>query len=109
MQLNDSRCNSSSAEAGVLVDITGHGQTPPARDTHSHQQRANPSHYCTHQGSETPLNFPAAFHPRLEVFPSETKKSKTKGVRNGPQIQFFRNWKRVVDFRSTEEFTMLAT
>ncbi|GBM91582.1 hypothetical protein AVEN_209410-1 [Araneus ventricosus] len=26
--LNDSRCNSSSTEAGVLVAITGHGPTP---------------------------------------------------------------------------------
>ncbi|GBM00748.1 hypothetical protein AVEN_74492-1 [Araneus ventricosus] len=32
--LSDSRCNSSSTEAGVLVAITGHGLTPPEGGTY---------------------------------------------------------------------------
>ncbi|GBM24683.1 hypothetical protein AVEN_46184-1 [Araneus ventricosus] len=34
--LNDSRCNSSSIEAGVLTAITGHGQNPPDGGTYYH-------------------------------------------------------------------------
>ncbi|GBM34884.1 Thymosin beta [Araneus ventricosus] len=57
MHLSDGRCNSSSAEAGVLVAIASHGSTLPVGGTH-------PSHYCTHQGSEIPLTYPAAAHSR---------------------------------------------
>ncbi|GBO31732.1 hypothetical protein AVEN_3210-1 [Araneus ventricosus] len=52
VHLNDSRCNSSSAEAGVLEDITGNGPIPPVGGTLYHWQRKGPSHYCTHQGSQ---------------------------------------------------------
>ncbi|GBM45686.1 hypothetical protein AVEN_237923-1 [Araneus ventricosus] len=37
--LNDSRCNSSSIEAGVLVAFTGHDPTPPERSTYYHWWR----------------------------------------------------------------------
>ncbi|GBL85699.1 hypothetical protein AVEN_193152-1 [Araneus ventricosus] len=67
--LSDGRCNSSSAEAGVLTAITGHEPNPPEGGTHCHRQRASPSHYYTHQGSETPLIFPAAPHPLTRGVP----------------------------------------
>ncbi|GBN97695.1 hypothetical protein AVEN_67822-1 [Araneus ventricosus] len=63
MCLNDGRCNSSRAEAGVLADITGHGPALPVGGTHYHGQMESPSHYCTHQGSEIPLSYQAATHP----------------------------------------------
>ncbi|GBN69385.1 hypothetical protein AVEN_170432-1 [Araneus ventricosus] len=62
VQPNHSRCYNSSAEAGILVAITGHGPTPPVGGTYYHQQWASPSHYCTHQGSDTPLTYPAVSH-----------------------------------------------
>ncbi|GBM33992.1 hypothetical protein AVEN_166425-1 [Araneus ventricosus] len=65
--LSDSSCNSSSAEAGVLI---GHGLIPPVGSTHYHRKRTSPSHYCTHQGSETPLTSLAASHPCTPVTPS---------------------------------------
>ncbi|GBM57586.1 hypothetical protein AVEN_85450-1 [Araneus ventricosus] len=34
--LNDSRCNRSSTEAGILMAITGHGSTPPEGGTYYH-------------------------------------------------------------------------
>ncbi|GBN81187.1 hypothetical protein AVEN_19523-1 [Araneus ventricosus] len=48
--LSDGRCNSSSAEAGVLTAITVHGPTPPRGGMHCHRQRVSPNYYCTHQG-----------------------------------------------------------
>ncbi|GBN47134.1 hypothetical protein AVEN_141789-1, partial [Araneus ventricosus] len=36
--VNESRCDSSSAEAGVLVVITGHGPTPPEGGTYYHRR-----------------------------------------------------------------------
>ncbi|GBL75957.1 hypothetical protein AVEN_234282-1 [Araneus ventricosus] len=36
--LNDSHCNSSSSEAGILVALTGHGSTPPVGGTHYYRQ-----------------------------------------------------------------------
>ncbi|GBM04419.1 hypothetical protein AVEN_35592-1 [Araneus ventricosus] len=62
--LSDGRCNSSSAEAGVLVAIVDHGPTPPVGGTHYHRHWESPNHYFTHQGSETPLTYAAASHPR---------------------------------------------
>ncbi|GBO16293.1 hypothetical protein AVEN_15801-1 [Araneus ventricosus] len=61
--LNDGRCNSSRAEAGVLAAITGHGPALPVGGTHYHWQMESPSHYCTQQGSEIPLTYQAATHP----------------------------------------------
>ncbi|GBN16763.1 hypothetical protein AVEN_145095-1 [Araneus ventricosus] len=61
--LSDGRCNSSSAEAGVLTAIIVHGPTPPVGGTHYHQKRASPNHYCIHHGRETPVTYPAASHP----------------------------------------------
>ncbi|GBM62375.1 hypothetical protein AVEN_255735-1 [Araneus ventricosus] len=69
VQLSDNRCDSSSAQAGVLVAITGQGPTPPEGGTHYHRQRARLSYYSTHQGSETPLIYPAASHPRTRGAP----------------------------------------
>ncbi|GBN81056.1 Mariner Mos1 transposase [Araneus ventricosus] len=48
--LSDGRCNSSSAEAGVLTAIKGNGPTPPRGGMHCHRQRVSPNYYCTHQG-----------------------------------------------------------
>ncbi|GBM32691.1 hypothetical protein AVEN_223472-1 [Araneus ventricosus] len=59
VDLSDGRCNSSSAEAGVIIAITAHGSTPPVGGMHYHRQRWS-NHYCTHQGSEIPLTYPAA-------------------------------------------------
>ncbi|GBM37003.1 hypothetical protein AVEN_31853-1 [Araneus ventricosus] len=67
--LSDVLCNSSSAEKGVLMAITGHSPTPTVGGKHYHRQRASPNHYCTHQGSETPLNYPAISHPRTHGAP----------------------------------------
>ncbi|GBL93757.1 hypothetical protein AVEN_166794-1 [Araneus ventricosus] len=55
----------SSVEAGVLMAITGHGPTSPVGGTHYRRQRASSiqPYYCTHQGGETPLTYPVAFHP----------------------------------------------
>ncbi|GBM17173.1 hypothetical protein AVEN_47581-1 [Araneus ventricosus] len=64
LYLSDGRCNGSSAEAGVIVAITGHGLTPRVGGTHYHRQRASLCHYCTHQRSEIPLTYPAASHLR---------------------------------------------
>ncbi|GBM69130.1 hypothetical protein AVEN_6361-1 [Araneus ventricosus] len=36
MYLSEHRCNSSSAEAGVLLAFTGHGPTSPESGTHYH-------------------------------------------------------------------------
>ncbi|GBL73428.1 hypothetical protein AVEN_159435-1 [Araneus ventricosus] len=63
-ETSDGRCNCSSAETGVLVAITDHGPTLPVGGTHYHRQKGSPSHYCTHQGSETPLTYPVASHSR---------------------------------------------
>ncbi|GBN54664.1 hypothetical protein AVEN_258112-1, partial [Araneus ventricosus] len=59
LYLSDGPCNTSKAEAEVLMAITGHGPTP-----HYHRQRASPSRYCTHQDSETPPTYPVTSHPR---------------------------------------------
>ncbi|GBO43438.1 hypothetical protein AVEN_263244-1 [Araneus ventricosus] len=45
--LSDSRCDSSSAEAGVQMAITDHGSDYSRRRHELHRQRARPSHYCT--------------------------------------------------------------
>ncbi|GBM20254.1 hypothetical protein AVEN_216670-1 [Araneus ventricosus] len=54
VHLNNSRCDSSSTRAGVLIPITGHGPTPPLGGTQNHLQRASPKYYCTHQGAYHP-------------------------------------------------------
>ncbi|GBM02768.1 hypothetical protein AVEN_40834-1 [Araneus ventricosus] len=69
VHLSDGRCSSSSAETGVLMTITGHGPIAPVGGTHYHRQRANPNYYCSYQGSETPLTYPAASHPRTRGVP----------------------------------------
>ncbi|GBM13468.1 hypothetical protein AVEN_40408-1 [Araneus ventricosus] len=61
MYLSDGSCNSSSAEAGVLIVITDRGPISPEGGTHYHRQWA--SHYCTLRGRETPLSNTAAIHP----------------------------------------------
>ncbi|GBM08368.1 hypothetical protein AVEN_108368-1 [Araneus ventricosus] len=61
VHLNNSRCNSSSAKAEILVVITSYGPALPAG---YHRQWESPSHCCTNQGSETSLTYPAASHPR---------------------------------------------
>ncbi|GBL97670.1 hypothetical protein AVEN_49169-1 [Araneus ventricosus] len=45
VHLNDSCCDSLSAEAGVLMAITGHGPTPPVGGTPYERQWASLSHY----------------------------------------------------------------
>ncbi|GBM05763.1 hypothetical protein AVEN_55848-1 [Araneus ventricosus] len=62
VHLNNSRCDSSSAEAGVAMVVTDHGRTFSVGGTHYHWQRG-PNRYCTLQGSETPLTYLAASHP----------------------------------------------
>ncbi|GBM23929.1 hypothetical protein AVEN_52130-1 [Araneus ventricosus] len=62
--LSDDRCNSSSDEVGVLIAITGCGLTPNLGGKHYHRQKASLNHYCTHQGSENTLTYPAASHLR---------------------------------------------
>ncbi|GBN16186.1 hypothetical protein AVEN_111672-1 [Araneus ventricosus] len=44
--------------------IPGHSLTPPEGGTHHHRHRTSPSHYGTHQGSETQLTYSAVSHPR---------------------------------------------
>ncbi|GBN00415.1 hypothetical protein AVEN_257809-1 [Araneus ventricosus] len=41
--LNDSRCDSSSAEAGVLVAITDSSPTPPQRSSYYHRREVTRS------------------------------------------------------------------
>ncbi|GBO24066.1 hypothetical protein AVEN_157510-1 [Araneus ventricosus] len=53
------------AEAGLLMATTGHSPTLPVGSTHYHQLKARPGHYCTQQGSDTPLTYLEAFHPRI--------------------------------------------
>ncbi|GBL79677.1 hypothetical protein AVEN_18217-1 [Araneus ventricosus] len=67
MHLNDSRCDSSSAEAGVLMTIADHGPTPPVGGTHNHRQSASPKHYCTMypSGKRDPVS-----HPRTRSAPN---------------------------------------
>ncbi|GBL95946.1 hypothetical protein AVEN_227167-1, partial [Araneus ventricosus] len=63
--LNDSRCDSLSTEAEVLVAITCHGPTPPEGGSYyqrSEVTRSPPLLYP--QGSETPPTYTAASHPR---------------------------------------------
>ncbi|GBM04319.1 hypothetical protein AVEN_217329-1 [Araneus ventricosus] len=55
MHPNDSRFDSSSAEARVLKNITVHGPIPPIGGTHYHRQRTSPSHYCTRQEARSSL------------------------------------------------------
>ncbi|GBN70069.1 hypothetical protein AVEN_233062-1 [Araneus ventricosus] len=48
--LNDSRCNSSSTEAGVLMAISGHGPTPPEGGSYCNWRvDLDPHHYYTHR------------------------------------------------------------
>ncbi|GBL79747.1 hypothetical protein AVEN_18267-1 [Araneus ventricosus] len=77
MYRSDGRCNSSSPEAGVVMAVTGHGPTPLEGSTDYHRQRASPSYYCTHQGSETPFTYLAASHLRTRGASSGT----TRGSR----------------------------
>ncbi|GBM82816.1 hypothetical protein AVEN_37276-1 [Araneus ventricosus] len=78
MHLNDSRCDNSSAEAGVLMAITGHNPTAPVEGTHYHRKWVIPSHYRSQQGSETPFSYPAASHPHIHGVPSGTEPMITK-------------------------------
>ncbi|GBM22106.1 hypothetical protein AVEN_266470-1 [Araneus ventricosus] len=48
VDLSDGRCNSSSAEAGVLMTITGNVPTLSKGGSFYHLQRARPNHYCSH-------------------------------------------------------------
>ncbi|GBM62275.1 hypothetical protein AVEN_264138-1 [Araneus ventricosus] len=64
VHLNGSRCNSSSAEAGILLAITGHVPTPPVGGMLYHRHRASPKHFYSLQGSETLLTSPATSDPR---------------------------------------------
>ncbi|GBM97500.1 hypothetical protein AVEN_82520-1 [Araneus ventricosus] len=49
VKLNDSRCNNSSTEAGVLAAITGHGPTPPEGGTYYRWRRdSRRPQYCSH-------------------------------------------------------------
>ncbi|GBM29124.1 hypothetical protein AVEN_40132-1 [Araneus ventricosus] len=61
--LNDSRCDSSGAKAGDLMAITGNCSDSSRRRHELHRQRARPSHYCTHRGSEIQVTYPAASQP----------------------------------------------
>ncbi|GBM01046.1 hypothetical protein AVEN_136609-1 [Araneus ventricosus] len=49
--------------------ITSQDPIPPLGCAHYHRQRASPNHYCIHQGSETPLTYPADSHPRTRGAP----------------------------------------
>ncbi|GBM71892.1 hypothetical protein AVEN_238541-1 [Araneus ventricosus] len=56
---------------GVLKAITGYATTPPEGGTSRHPSGGNstPHHNYTHQGSETPLTYQAASHPRIRGVP----------------------------------------
>ncbi|GBM58630.1 hypothetical protein AVEN_265671-1, partial [Araneus ventricosus] len=71
VHLSDGHCNCSNAEARVLMSITGHGPNSRVGGSHYHRQRVNPTHYFTHQESDTPLTYPAASHPLTRGAPSE--------------------------------------
>ncbi|GBL83305.1 hypothetical protein AVEN_110630-1 [Araneus ventricosus] len=60
----DGRSNSSIAEAGVLMAITGHGPTPPEGGMHYYRQTASPNHYYHVQERKPAYLSPAVSHPR---------------------------------------------
>ncbi|GBO31096.1 hypothetical protein AVEN_9226-1 [Araneus ventricosus] len=62
----------SETEFGVPTAITGHGPTSAEGGTSHHRNGGNsiPHRYFTHQGSENPLTYPAASHPRTRYAPS---------------------------------------
>ncbi|GBL89739.1 hypothetical protein AVEN_104677-1 [Araneus ventricosus] len=63
--VNDSLCNSSSTEAGVLMAITGHGPAPPEGDRHYHlRSNTTLTFSVPAKRSENPLAYPAASDPR---------------------------------------------
>ncbi|GBM08707.1 hypothetical protein AVEN_52780-1 [Araneus ventricosus] len=75
--VNNSRCNSSSSETGVLVAVTGHGPTPPG-GVHTITGGVTPSHhYCTLRRSENLLTYLAASHPRTRCPPGNVAYSVT--------------------------------
>ncbi|GBM96632.1 hypothetical protein AVEN_15665-1 [Araneus ventricosus] len=59
--LNDSRCNSSSIEAGVLVAITGHGPNPPVGGTYYHWWRDPSPAITIPQGKREPAYLSGGF------------------------------------------------
>ncbi|GBO01553.1 hypothetical protein AVEN_57207-1, partial [Araneus ventricosus] len=59
MYLSGGHCNSSGAEVGVLMAITGHGPTPPPGGGTHYDDRGGQ----VHQGSETLLTYPVASPP----------------------------------------------
>ncbi|GBO30894.1 hypothetical protein AVEN_259627-1 [Araneus ventricosus] len=62
--LNDSHCNSSTTESGVLVAITGHGPTRPEGGTYYHLWGNTTATTTVPRRSENPLIYMAASHPR---------------------------------------------
>ncbi|GBM06115.1 hypothetical protein AVEN_265173-1 [Araneus ventricosus] len=69
---NDSHCNGSSTEAGVLVVITGHDPTPPVGGTYYHwREVTRPPPLLCPRRSEIPLTYLADSYPRLVLPPRE--------------------------------------
>ncbi|GBN58446.1 hypothetical protein AVEN_194677-1, partial [Araneus ventricosus] len=67
--LSDGRYNSSSAEVGVLMAITGHSPTPPEGGMHYDRGQAPAIIVSTSRG-ENPVTCMAASHPHTRVVPS---------------------------------------
>ncbi|GBN42021.1 hypothetical protein AVEN_207520-1 [Araneus ventricosus] len=72
VHLSDNRTDSSSAEAVVLMAITGHGQTPAIGGTYYHRQRESPT--------ILPLSYPAASHPHTRGAPHWVAICRTLGM-----------------------------
>ncbi|GBN51689.1 hypothetical protein AVEN_242126-1 [Araneus ventricosus] len=62
--LNDSHCNSSTTESGVLDAITGHGSTSPEGRTYYHMWGNTTATITVPRRSENPLIYMAASDPR---------------------------------------------
>ncbi|GBN55076.1 hypothetical protein AVEN_55421-1 [Araneus ventricosus] len=68
--LNDSRCNGSSTDAGVLAAITGHGPTLPVGGTYYHWRVVTrPPPLLFPQEKRDPVTYQAASHPRARSAP----------------------------------------
>ncbi|GBM04202.1 hypothetical protein AVEN_41022-1 [Araneus ventricosus] len=67
---NDSRCNSSNTEAGVLVAITGHGPSLPEGGTYYHWRgKLDPHNYCTLVQEREPSHLSGYFSSTYSWYP----------------------------------------
>ncbi|GBM62975.1 hypothetical protein AVEN_131146-1 [Araneus ventricosus] len=66
--LNNSGCNSSSSEAGVLIPIIGPALQLP-KEVRTITGMGSLHHYCAPRWNENPLTYPVASHPRPRGVP----------------------------------------